>query len=30
VRPGYGQAAFKAGCEDEYIDRMRARYGDEW
>lgn len=30
VRPGYGQAAFKAGCEDEYIDRMAARYGDEW
>ena len=30
VRPGYGQAAFKTGCENEYIDRMRARYGDEW
>ena len=30
VRPGYGQAAFKAGCEDEWIDRMASRYGGEW
>lgn len=30
VRPGYGQAAYRAGCEDEYIDRMNARYGGEW
>jgi len=30
VRPGYGQAAYRAGCEDEYADRMAARYGGEW
>ena len=30
VKPGYGQAAYKAGCEDEWIDRMRSRYGGEW
>ncbi len=30
VRPGYGQAAYRAGCEDEWIDRMSARYGGEW
>jgi hypothetical protein len=30
VRPGYGQAAYKAGCEDEWIDRMSARYGGDW
>ena len=30
VKPGYGQAAFKAGCEDEWIDRMQSRYGGEW
>ena len=30
VKPGYGQAAYKAGCEDEWIDRMRDRYGGEW
>lgn len=30
VRPGYGRAAYKAGCEDEWIDRMKARFGDEW
>jgi hypothetical protein len=30
VRPGYGQAAYKAGCEDEWIDRMSSRYGGEW
>ena len=30
VLPGYGQAAYKAGCEDEWIDRMAARYGGDW
>jgi hypothetical protein len=30
VRPGFGQAAFKAGCEDEWIDRMDSRYGGNW
>jgi hypothetical protein len=32
VKPGnqHAQAAFKAGREDEYIDRMRSRYGGEW
>lgn len=30
VEPGYGQAAFKAGCEDEWIDRMTSKYGGEW
>lgn len=30
VRPGYGQAAYRAGCEDEWIDRMASRYGGEW
>lgn len=32
VRPGshWAAAAFKAGREDEYIDAMRNRYGDEW
>jgi hypothetical protein len=30
VRPGYGRAAYKAGCEDEWIDSMSARYGGEW
>lgn len=30
VRPGYGQAAFKAGCEDEWIDAMKSRYGEEY
>jgi len=32
VRPGSvaARAAFKAGREDEYIDRMKARYGGEW
>ena len=32
LRPGNAaaRAAFKAGREDEYIDRMRTRYGDEW
>lgn len=30
VKPGMGQAAYKAGCEDEWIDRMQSRYGGEW
>jgi hypothetical protein len=32
IKPGNGAAAaaFKAGREDEYIDRMRNRYGGEW
>lgn len=30
VRPGFGQAAFKAGCEDEWIDAMQSRYGGNW
>jgi hypothetical protein len=32
VKPGnqHAQAAFKAGREDEYIDRMKSRYGGEW
>jgi hypothetical protein len=30
VCPGYGQAAYRAGCEDEWIDRMAAKYGGEW
>lgn len=32
IRPGSeaAQAAFKAGREDEYIDRMKARYGGNW
>jgi hypothetical protein len=30
VRPGYGNAAYKAGCEDEWADRMKRRYGEEW
>lgn len=32
LRPGNAaaNAAFKAGREDEYIDRMRFRYGGEW
>ena len=32
LRPGNAaaRAAFKAGREDEYIDRMKARYGGEW
>lgn len=30
VRPGFGKAAYKAGCEDEWIDRMKSRYGGEW
>lgn len=32
VKPGnfYARLAFKNGNEDEYINRMRARYGGEW
>lgn len=30
VKPGYGQAAYRAGCEDEWSERMNARYGGEW
>jgi hypothetical protein len=32
VRPGShnAAAAYRAGCEDEWIDRMAARYGGEW
>jgi len=32
IAPGnqHAQAAFKAGREDEYIDRMKSRYGGEW
>ena len=30
VAPGNGQAAYREGCEDEWIDRMRARYGEEY
>ena len=32
VKPGnqHSQAAFKEGREDEYIDRMKGRYGGEW
>ncbi len=30
VKPGFGQSAYRAGCEDEWADRMSARYGGEW
>ena len=30
VKPGHARQAFKAGREDEYSDRMRAKYGGEW
>ena len=32
IAPGnqHAQAAYKAGREDEYIDRMRSKYGGEW
>lgn len=30
VRPGFGGAAFAAGCEDEWIDVMAGRYGEGW
>ena len=32
IAPGnqHAQGAFKEGREDEYIDRMKGRYGGEW
>lgn len=32
IKPGsyYARQAYKAGREEEYIDRMRSRYGGEW
>lgn len=30
VAPMFHGQAFKAGCEDEYLNRMRARYGEGW
>ena len=32
VRPGsrWAAAAYRAGCEDEWIDRMESRYGEGW
>jgi hypothetical protein len=32
IKPGsqHAAAAFKAGREDEYFDRMQSRYGGEW
>jgi hypothetical protein len=32
IKPGnqHAQAAFKEGREDEYIDRMKSRYGGEF
>jgi len=32
IKPGnqHARAAFRAGREDEYSDRMRAKYGGEW
>ncbi len=32
VRPGShnAAAAYRLGCEDEWIDRMATRYGGEW
>ena len=32
IKPGHqhAAAAFKAGLEDEYSDRMRSKYGGEW
>lgn len=32
VRPGAANAAaaYRTGCEDEWIDRMSASYGGEW
>jgi hypothetical protein len=32
IAPGnqHAQAAFKEGREDEYIDRMRSKFGGEW
>jgi hypothetical protein len=32
IKPGsqHASAAFKEGAEDEYIDRMRSKFGGEW
>jgi hypothetical protein len=32
VRPGShnAAAAYRLGCEDEWADRMKAKYGGEW
>jgi hypothetical protein len=32
VKPGHihARAAYRAGREDEYSDRMRSKYGGEW
>lgn len=32
IKPGnyYARLAYEAGCEDEYSNRMKARYGGEW
>ena len=30
VRPGYAGAARRAGCEDEYENALRARFGDDF
>ena len=32
IQPGsqHAAAAFKAGCEDEYSNRMNYRFGGEW
>jgi hypothetical protein len=32
IKPGtqHARAAFRAGREDDYSDRMRSRYGGEW
>ena len=32
IKPGsqHAQAAYEAGREDEYSNRMKARYGGEW
>ena len=32
IKPGnqHARAAFRAGREDEYSDRMKSRYGGEW
>jgi len=30
VRPGYAAAARRAGCEDEWENALRARFGDDF
>ena len=30
VRPGYAAAARRAGCEDEFENALRARFGDDF